>query len=271
MALTVRSLGSGSTGNALVVNADGCLVVVDCGIGSRALSAGLQASGHRLEDVAAVLLTHEHVDHVRSLPQVLKAGVAVVATAGTARAAALPSGRVKTLRDGMSTAVGRIEVTALAVSHDAAEPSGFHLTSGGTAITVLTDLGRPDPALNDHLAASDLIVLEANHDEAMLRAGPYPSHLKRRVLSATGHLSNADCARMLADALSDASQFPTVWLAHLSTTNNRPSIARQTVQRSLAHHGLAPTIVPLPRSGHERVWTPGQDADVTRQLALPFG
>lgn len=270
MTLSVRSLGSGSSGNALLVAAPGCVLVVDCGIGARALTAGLRAAGHRLGDVAAVLLTHEHVDHVRSLPQVLKAGVPLVATAGTARAAELPPTRVETVRLGSATMVGRIEVTALAVSHDAAEPSGYHLRHGEIGVTVLTDLGRADPSLHDALAASDLIVLEANHDETMLRAGPYPSHLKRRVLSPTGHLSNADCGRLLAAALAPHGRQPTVWLAHLSTTNNRPAVAQATVRGILARDGLIPAVAPLPRSGHERVWVPGAAPDGAVQLALPL-
>jgi len=270
MTLSVRCLGSGSSGNALLVDAGTSAVVVDCGIGARALGAGLRAAGRAIGDLAAVLLTHEHADHVRALPQVLKAGVPLVATAGTARAADLPATRTEVVRPNRPVAVGEIEVTALAVCHDAAEPCGFHLRAGGAAVTVVTDLGRGEAALHNHLAAADLVVLEANHDEAMLRAGPYPAHLKRRVLSPSGHLSNADCGSLLAAALTAGAASPTVWLAHLSTTNNRPALARQTVQAALARHGLTPVVVPLPRHGHERVWQPGEARGGAVQLAMPF-
>ncbi len=270
MTLSVRCLGSGSSGNALLVEAGATAVVVDCGIGARALASGLRAAGLATTNVAAVLLTHEHADHVRALPQVLKAGVHLVATAGTARAADLPVGRTEIVYAGRSVAVDAIEVTPLPVSHDAAEPCGFHLRADGIAVTVVTDLGRGDAALHDHLAEADLIVLEANHDEAMLRAGPYPTHLKRRVLSPSGHLSNADCGALLAAALRGAKAPPTIWLAHLSSTNNLPALAQQTVQRSLASHGLTPAVVPLPRNGHDRVWQPGRDPGGAVQLAMPL-
>jgi phosphoribosyl 1,2-cyclic phosphodiesterase len=96
-------------------------------------------------------------------------------------------------------------------------------------VTILTDLGRPSPAAIEAIAESDLVVLEANHDEALLRRGPYPVHLQRRILSDTGHLSNTDCAELLASALRGPRRLPSVWLAHLSQTNNRPQLARQTV------------------------------------------
>jgi phosphoribosyl 1,2-cyclic phosphodiesterase len=270
MPLSVRSFGSGSSGNALLIDAGSDVVVVDCGVGARALTAGLRAAGRRLEDVSAVLLTHEHADHVRSLPQVVKARVPLIATPGTARAAGLAASGREELSPGGQISVGAFTVTALAVSHDAVEPCGYHLQAHGVAVTVVTDLGRPDPALHDYLAASDLIVLEANHDEAMLRTGPYPAHLKRRVLSATGHLSNADCGLLLLAALRGTARPPTVWLAHLSTTNNRPVLARQTVERTLARQGLAAPVAPLPRHGHDAVWSPDRRPPVAIQMALPL-
>ena len=270
MTITVRSLGSGSCGNALLIDAGETAVVVDCGIERRALSAGLKAAGRRLEDLSAILLTHEHADHVRALPLVLKAGVPLVATPGTARAACLPPARHHEVGVGQSTNVGTLSVTAFAVSHDAAEPSGYHVRHDGVGVTVVTDLGKPDPALHDYLAASNLIVLEANHDEEMLRAGPYPARLKRRVLSSTGHLSNADCGRLLAAALVPNLRLPTVWLAHLSATNNRPALAQQTVERTLVRRGLAPVVVPLPRRGHDRVWSSQHAGRAAIQMELPL-
>ncbi len=271
MALVVRSLGSGSSGNALVVDSGTTAVAIDCGIGARALTAGLAAAGRRLGDLDAVLLSHEHADHVRAVPQVIKAGVPFVATPGTARAAGLPADRCETVRAEMPLRIGDLTVVALRVSHDAAEPCGFHLSAPGGSVTVVTDLGRPDEALHDYLVASDLIVLEANHDETMVHRGPYPVHLKRRVLSPSGHLSNDDCGRLLAAALGDDDRRRTIWLAHLSTTNNRPPLARQAVEGALAAGGRARRVVPLPRHGHDQVWTPTAAVAVTVQMPLPFG
>ncbi len=182
----------------------GEVAVVDPGPDdARHLAAVEEAMRARDARCVAVLVTHHHVDHVRSLPQVVRAGVPLVATAGTVHAAAFPPRGVEQVRLGRSVRLKGLSITPLAVSHDAAEPCGFHLQAREGAVTVVNDLGRPDDALRDHLAASDLIVLEANHDEAMLRSGPYPAHLKRRVLSPRGHLSNADCGRLLADVEMD--------------------------------------------------------------------
>ena len=270
MVVSVRNLGSGSSGNALLVDAGDTVVAIDCGVGPQALLAGLQASGRRAEQLDAVLLTHEHVDHVRSLPQVSRWGVPVVATSGTARATASVARSYEEIRRSRPMQVGSLEITAIDVSHDAAEPCGFHLRAAGVSVTILTDLGSANGDLVEYLGAADLIVIEANHDEAMLRSGPYPAHLKRRVLSATGHLSNADCGRLLAAALAGDQRARTIWLAHLSRTNNRPILARQTVERALAAHGVAQPVVPLLRHGHEQVWPSGEVAPVAVQMPLPL-
>jgi phosphoribosyl 1,2-cyclic phosphodiesterase len=158
----------------------------------------------------------------------------------------------------------------LAVSHDAAEPCGFHVRGTEFGLTILTDLGRADESLHDYLMASDLIVVEANHDEDVLRWGPYPSHLKRRILSPRGHLSNAACGELLATVVARQNRPRTIWLAHLSLTNNRPSLARQSVERALARSGVALPVIPLSRHGHEHVWRPNSPTAAVVQMALPL-
>lgn len=268
--IVVRSLGSGSSGNALLVDTGDCLIAVDCGIGPRALAAGLRAAGRTLSDLDAVLLTHEHTDHVRSLPQVVASKVPVLATPGTARAAMLPIAGWVPVRAHSRVMVKSAEVTALPVSHDAAEPCGYHLRSRTRVITILTDLGIAQESLHQYLADSDLIVLEANHDEQMLRHGPYPAHLKRRVLSSKGHLSNADCGSLLVAALPDDGRQRTVWLAHLSATNNRPELAGAAVGTVLKDHGIAARVVPLPRYAHDVVWQPATPETRSTQLGFDF-
>lgn len=268
MSVAVQSLGSGSSGNAFLIVAGEALVVVDCGISPRALTGGLAALGRSLADVDALLLTHEHADHVRGLPAMARAGVRVVSTPGTARAAGVPPRLREELRRAAELRLGSITVDALSVSHDAAEPCGFSVVAGGARVTVLTDLGRDEPALHGVLDDSDLVVLEANHDEAMLRRGPYPPHLKRRVMSDVGHLSNAACGAMLGAALTRNGLLPTVWLAHLSQTNNRPEVARQEVARALAARGRVAPILPLPRRGPGPVWRSDARPTVPIQLAM---
>ena len=268
MPLTVQSLGSGSSGNALLIDTGEAAVIVDCGLGPRALDAGLRAVGRRLSQIQAVLLTHEHADHIKGLTGAIKAGVPVVTTGGTARAVGVALPTWQEILPWRPLLFAGFTVTALAISHDAAEPCGFVVTGGGGTVTIVTDVGFPDPALRDPLAAADLIVLEANHDEAMLRRGPYPPHLKRRVLSRLGHLSNADCAGLLGESLAAGSASRTIWLAHLSQTNNRPELARQTVAGSLATRGQVHAVASLPRYGPGPVWSLAERPDVIVQLPM---
>lgn len=268
MSFSVRNLGSGSSGNALLVEANDAALLVDCGIGKRQLAAGLAAAGRTAASLSAVLVTHEHGDHIRSLPDLDRAGVTTVATANTLRAVAQDARVLELAVPGTPLTADGFEITVLPVSHDAADPCGFTIAAGNHRITVLTDLGTPDEALRDAVGASDLVVLEANHDELMLRAGPYPAHLKRRVLSTTGHLSNADYAKLLVGALRGGPRRPTVWLAHLSQTNNRPNVAERAVRDALAAAGLALTITAMARTGHQQTWRPAAPAPVQLRLAF---
>ena len=268
MTVTVRSLGSGSSGNALLVESDHAAILVDCGLSPRQLDAGLRDCGRTPSELAAVLLTHEHSDHIRGLAWIAKTGVRIIGTAGTVTAAGTPAANREEIRANRPLAIAGLCVTALGVSHDAAEPVGFHISGVGGTVTVVTDLGHGDEALHDPLSVSDLIVLEANHDEAMLRRGPYPPHLKRRVLSRVGHLSNADCSQMLAEALAHGSGSRTIWLAHLSQTNNRPELATRTVAARLVAGGLTHRVEPLPRTRVGPIWRSDEAPQIAIQLPL---
>jgi len=268
VAVTVRNLGSGSSGNAVLISSPVGTVAVDCGVGARALALGLRAAGTALADLDAVLLTHEHADHVRSLPAALAVGVPIVCTAGTAGAASLPSQQWQPIARRGEAVVAGLLVRAIPVAHDAAEPCGYVVSAEGVRVVVVTDLGSPSDELAEHLADADLIVVEANHDEMMLRNGPYPERLKQRVLSASGHLSNADCGLLLARALSSRGRLRTIWLAHLSTTNNRPGLAQRAVVGALAARGASHIVEPLVRHGHHQVWHSSGAGSTSRQLAF---
>lgn len=266
--LRVRSLGSGSSGNALVIQAGDESLLVDCGVAGGALTAGLAAAGTTLSGLSAVVVSHEHGDHAKSLDLLAAVGVPIAATAGTLAAVGRNATSGLLLSGGRETRVGAFAVEPLPVSHDASEPCGFAVAVGPRRVTVLTDLGRPDEALADALADSDLIVVEANHDPTMLRDGPYPLRLKRRILSHRGHLSNADCAALLVQGLAVRRRPVTIWLAHLSRTNNRPAVARGTIVAALARAGIAAEVAVLSRTGHGQVWT--ADDDRPLQVGLPW-
>lgn len=266
--LEVTSLGSGSCGNAILVRSARTTLLVDCGVGVGPLTRGLSALGLRLGEIDAVLLTHEHVDHIRELPRFAKQETAIVSTRGTASAVSMRTHGWTEIHPGEPAPLADFEVTAVQVSHDAQQPCGYLLRCGNTAVTVLTDLGCGSSAAVQAISESDLVVLEANHDEAMLRTGPYPVHLKRRIASDDGHLSNDSSSELLASALAGASHLPTIWLAHLSETNNRPQIAKKTVQTRLLKAGLHLPVETLPRRGLSATWTPGRAVHRASQLTL---
>jgi phosphoribosyl 1,2-cyclic phosphodiesterase len=266
--LEVTSLGSGSCGNAILVRSLQTTLLVDCGVGVGPLIRGLAALGLRLDEIDAVLLTHEHVDHVRELPRFARQKVAIVTTRGTAIAAAVGSDQWFEIRPDKPEPLADFEVTAIDVSHDAAQPCGYHLRCGQSSVTVFTDLGRASSAAAAAIAESDLVILEANHDETMLRNGPYPYHLKRRIASDGGHLSNDASGELLATALAGTTHLPTIWLAHLSETNNRPHVAKKSVQSRLLKSGLTLPVETLPRRGVSATWTPKSAAHRVAQLTL---
>ncbi len=266
--LEVTSLGSGSSGNAILVRSERTTLLVDCGVGVGQLSRGLSAMGLRLDEIDAVLLTHEHVDHVRELRRFANLETAIVSTSGTATAVSTRTRRWFEIHPGKPEPLAEFEVIAVPVSHDAQQPCGYFLRCGNAAVTVLTDLGCGSSAAVQAISESDLVVLEANHDEAMLRSGPYPGHLKRRIASDGGHLSNDSSGELLASALPGATRLPTIWLAHLSETNNRPQLAKRTVQTRLLRAGLQLPIETLPRRGLSATWTPDRAGHRAAQLTL---
>jgi phosphoribosyl 1,2-cyclic phosphodiesterase len=267
--LRVHNLGSGSSGNALLIASGDAAILVDCGVERRLLISGLAAAGFEPASLAAVLLSHEHGDHARSIPLLAKADIGVIASEGTMKAVGgAPGDRIQRIAAGRDVQIGGYSIAALPVHHDAREPCGFTITIAGRRVTVLTDLGRTDDALIEAVAESDLIVLEANHDTELLRNGPYPPQLKRRILSGQGHLSNTAAAVFLADALRQSRKQPTIWLAHLSRTNNRPGLARETVLATLHARGLAARVEAMSRNGASQTWE--VDRDYPCQLQLPW-
>ncbi len=273
--MRASSLASGSSGNALLIEHEGFALLVDCGLAPRRLAALLREAGIAPADLGAVLITHEHSDHVvgvNVVPRTLD--IPFVMTPGTHRAnpfvaGASAFGRRRVIEQplGSTRSFGPFEVTSFPVSHDGEEVCGYLIEAGGFATAVFTDLGVAEAHLHEPLSRADLLVIEANHDEQMLRNGPYPWHLKRRVLSDRGHLSNSACGRLLCKVLPERGR--EVWLAHLSKTNNIAEMADSTVRTELHAHGYrqsAHAIHVLPPQGAVRRWEPS-----ARQLALQLG
>jgi len=226
-------LGSGSRGNAIVLDAGPTRILVDCGFGPRTLAARLRACGIPPESVCAVIVTHEHSDHVRGVAKAsARWGWEMYASAGTARACRRLA-RARTFRAGDTVRIDRVTVQTVRIAHDAADPVALVACDEPTGIraAIAHDLGAPTEALRRAFERVDVLVLESNHDEGMLRAGPYPPFLQARIAGCRGHLSNraaGSLARQAAHAgLRD------VVLAHLSEQNNTPRVAHGAMTTAL--------------------------------------
>lgn len=253
--ITIQSFGSSSSGNAFLVTCGTQVMMIDCGVGIRTIRSGLKDRGIDLSDISTICITHEHSDHIRTLPKVLREDITVFATNGTAsRSIGKHPNRVQA-RAFQPERFGQITVWPLLVMHDAAEPTGFMLEfPDGSRATLLTDLGCFTEELTPYLQASDLIILEANYDEHMLLTGPYPSYLKARVRSNTGHLANSECGAALSQVLSRENRNPVIRLAHVSEHNNLNVVAENTVNDALARVNLTFDVQALPRKQVFEPW-----------------
>ncbi len=238
--LKVRLLGSGSGGNCTLVSSGDCHILIDCGLNARRISHGLREAGIRPDHLSGILISHEHRDHIAGLPVFLKsAPVPVFLSPGTAAGTALngTEAPAEHFQVGQPFAIGPLEVIPFAVSHDAVDPCGFIIRCRGVQLAHVTDLGCMTELGRQRIRQSHCLVIESNHDEEMLKIGPYPWPLKQRVLSRVGHLSNRDLGRFLAEDFDGAAA--TIVLAHLSRKNNHPEIARQNVRDALAERASA--------------------------------
>ena len=221
------SLGSGSRGNATLLEAGDKRLLIDCGFSLRELERRLTGVGLSAHYIDAVLLTHEHADHVKGVATLARRhGVSVWTTAGTWRAS-----RIEDLpgvhffnSHGDGFCIGTVRVQPFAVPHDAREPVQYVFEHDGKRFGMLTDTGAPTPHIHHSLRGLDALLLECNHDSGMLANGPYPPALQARVGGCLGHLSN-DQAAMLLSRL-DHSRLHHLVAGHLSEKNNRPELAR---------------------------------------------
>jgi phosphoribosyl 1,2-cyclic phosphodiesterase len=239
--LRVTVLGSGSRGNAIVVDGSQGTVLVDCGFAARTLHKRLTAAARVPDEIAAVLLTHEHVDHACGVAVAsARWGWPVHASAATLAAIEPTTGRRPLHQVPITDAVHRIagfSISHCAVPHDAADCRAYVLTddASGARVGVVLDCGDVPATLPAFLSRCDLLVLESNHCPTMLANGPYPWMLKQRIRGGHGHLSNAHSARVLREVVHRGLRG--VVLAHLSETNNTPAVALASAREALAQAG----------------------------------
>jgi phosphoribosyl 1,2-cyclic phosphodiesterase len=221
-------LGSGSEGNGLVVEAGATRILIDCGFGIGETVARLARHGIAADTLTAILVTHEHSDHVGGVPRfAAKHDIPVWLTYGTLAAVEARMEPVRTLQpfdSHCAFTIGDVAVVPIPVPHDAREPVQFVLSDGEWRLGVLTDIGMPTPHVAECLSGCDALVLECNHDPDMLARSDYPAMLKQRILGRLGHLAN-DAAAELLGAI-DSTRLQHLIAAHLSRQNNRPELAR---------------------------------------------
>lgn len=230
-------LGSGSRGNCTLVEAGRTALLIDNGFSGAEISRRLLAIGRGPTMLTAILVTHEHNDHIAGVGVLSRqAALPVYANVPTHRAAEDRLGRLAARLEfgtGEAFAIGDLQIHPFAVSHDTADPVGFVVTDGRYRVGYCTDTGKITTLIGHHLRGCHALILESNHDPQMLREGPYPLRLQQRVRSNQGHLANEDAGHFLKQTVGGNSNLVHVVLAHLSETNNLPRLALEAARASL--------------------------------------
>ena len=268
MAIEVISIGSSSSGNSYIISAGGHHIILDVGLTAKKINAAMEQAGIAPEDVAAVLVTHEHVDHIKSVRAIGKkcCNAVFIASRGTVEHTEnfkyIPEERLRIVSPGDEITItseyfdncNDVTIRTFALSHDASEPVSYTFTCGGEKLAVVTDTGIITDEIYEAIHDADMLVFEANHDEDLLMFGEYPYPVKVRIKGDHGHLSNKYAGEVLAKLLteryqyidietssdiSDGQQRPVnIMLAHLSFHNNAPFCARTPIESILAESGF---------------------------------
>ncbi len=243
MNISICPLSSGSSGNAVLLRSENCAVLVDCGITGKAAEGELARAGISPQNIDAIIVTHEHIDHISGVGVMCRRyKIPVYATLGTWKAMINSIGKIDPSLIRYIAAEVPFEICGtkfhpFATSHDAAESIGLVFSRGDKHGAVATDLGTVSRHIFDLLMPCSIAMIEANHDENMLVAGPYPEHLKKRILSDHGHLSNRVCGALCAKLVREGN-LRQIMLGHLSSDNNTPRKAYESVAGSIESVGF---------------------------------
>ncbi|MBP3966860.1 MULTISPECIES: MBL fold metallo-hydrolase [Paenibacillus] len=242
MGLRFTVLGSGSTGNATIVQCEDSTVLIDAGLSAKKLEELMRERGVAGHEIDAILVTHEHSDHIKGLGAFArKHNVPIYANEATWGALERHVGTITSeqrviMETGETAKFGAMRTTSYAISHDAAEPVGYVFEDDDVKLSLATDLGYVSDKVRRMIEDSDVLVLESNHDVNMLRMGRYPWNIKRRILSDIGHLSNEAAGEALCQLMTDRTK--RVYLAHLSLDHNLMDLAKLTVNGILENNGF---------------------------------
>lgn len=237
--MRMKAIASGSNGNSIYVGNDNTHILVDAGISKKKIENGLSELDISANDIDALVVTHEHTDHIGGIGVLLrKYPINVYGTEGTIREilnykslGKVDESLFHVIDYDREFNIKDIKVIPMRISHDAAEPCAYKFVCGNKKSAVVTDLGYYDEYIVDYLKDLDTLFIEANHDKRMLETGPYPYALKKRILGNKGHLSNENCGRLLDTLLHDNMKH--VVLSHLSHENNLPELAFEAVRMEI--------------------------------------
>lgn len=241
--ISICALSSGSSGNCILIRSGGCAVLLDCGITGKAVENELAHAGISPDKLDAIIVTHEHIDHISGVGVMCRRyKIPVYATLGTWKAMINSIGKIdpaliRYIAAEVPFEISGVKFYPFETSHDAAESIGLIFSSGEKHGAVATDLGTVTKHIFDLLSPCSIALLEANHDERMLMSGPYPQHLKNRILSDLGHLSNRICGALCAKLVKEG-RLRQIILGHLSNDNNTPRKAYESVSGSIEAAGF---------------------------------
>lgn len=233
------TIASGSSGNCSLIGSDKASLLLDAGVSRKKIQDGLKTCDMTLDDIDGILVTHEHIDHVRAIGVISRnKEIPIYATQGTCEALKACSALgefdfelLKPISVEQPFFIGDIEVTAHSTWHDASDPVCYSLINNNKKVSVATDMGDYNDYIVDSLKESDILLIEANHDIRMLQAGSYPYKLKQRILGRYGHLSNEAGGRLIKSLLN--AHINSIFLGHLSNENNHPELAYEAVKLEL--------------------------------------
>lgn len=238
-------LGSGSSGNCYLLRTENSGILIDAGIGIRLLKKTLKEYGFTLDHIDAVLITHDHADHIKAVghlandfnkPVYATELVHLGINRNYCTTSKLTPEHQRIVCKGRETQIGDFTIKPYEVSHDSTDCVGYRIEANGITFCIITDCGVVTNHVAEAISAANYLVIEANYEESMLQSGPYPAYLKGRIQSEKGHLSNHQCADALVQyATPDLKH---VWLCHLSEENNHPELARKTVDQILRNNGI---------------------------------
>lgn len=245
MKVWFMSLGSGSSGNCYYLGTDNYGLLIDAGIGIRSIKKIFKETKLSLEHIRAVLVTHDHADHIKAVGHLAgKYNIPIYTTSiihyGISRSYCMTEKlnreQIRYIEKEESIKIEDFEITCFEVPHDGTDNVGYCITIDGKTFSFLTDIGHITDIAGRYIKKADYLILEANYDETMLKTGPYPNYLKERIAGPNGHMCNKEMADYIASHFSERLKF--LWLCHLSKDNNHPDLAYKTVEMALKEKGI---------------------------------